>query len=252
MRARPEAIDERMRVPLYVEASKLTVVVFGGGKVGTRRAQKFANAGARVRVVAKEFSEDLYYLNVELVKSDLEREDEIRKLIEDADIVVIATNNKEVNDKIFRIAKEMGKLVNDATEASRSDVHVPFEAEVDGIRIAVTSEGASGVAAHVALALIERCLKSNEFFKRINEFARRFKRELKELIDDPKRRFGLYWYVMLQRDIIEMVREGKIDEALEKALAIAKSYEGEGMTDVKYALGKFLEEWGDELLRAWP
>jgi len=241
-----------MRVPLFIDPSKWTVVVFGGGKVGTRRAQKFANAGARVRVVAKDFNKELYCINAELVKADLKDKNDIKKLIEDADLVVIATNNKELNDKIYKIADSMGKLINDATNAARSDVHVPFETEVDGIRIAVSSEGASGVSAHLAIALIEEFLKNNTFWKNINSFAKMFKERLKREIDDPKRRFGLYWYVMLDKEIIKMVKEGKVEEAVEEALRKAKNYEGEGVTDVPAALKKFLEEWGDELLGTRP
>jgi len=241
-----------MRVPLFVDPSKWTVVVFGGGRVGTRRALKFANAGARVKVVAKDFSDELLCMNTELVKADLRDENEIKRLIEEADLVVIATDNKELNDKIYSIAKAMGKLVNDATDASRSDVHIPFETEVDGIRIAVTSEGASGVSAHLAIAMIEEFLKRNTFWRNINSFARMFKERLKQEIDDPKRRFGLYWYVMFDKDIIEKVKEGKVKEAVEEALRKAKNYEGKGVTDVSAAVKKFLEEWGDELLGRCP
>jgi len=48
-----------MRIPLWVEASRLRVVIFGGGSVGTRRARLFASAGAKVRVVAKEVSPEI-------------------------------------------------------------------------------------------------------------------------------------------------------------------------------------------------
>ncbi|NPA85602.1 MAG: bifunctional precorrin-2 dehydrogenase/sirohydrochlorin ferrochelatase [Crenarchaeota archaeon] len=241
-----------MRVPLFVDPSKWTVVVFGGGGVGTRRAQKFANAGARVRVVAKEFSDKLYCLNVELVKADLSDEETIRRLVRDADLVVIATNSKEINDKIYNIANSMGKLINDATNAKRSDVHVPFETEVDGIRIAVSSEGASGVSAHIAIALIEEFLKRNKFWRNINEFARKFKDRLKESVEDPKRRFGLYWYVMMDREVVELIKEGRVEEAVELALKKALEYEGEGIRDTGEAVRAFLEAWGDELLGGAP
>ena len=224
------------------------MVVFGGGSVGVRRAQKFAKAGARVRVVAKEFKEELYDLQVELVKADLKDEKEIMELMEDAHIVVIATDNKELNDKIYEIVRKTGKLVNDATNAKRSDIHVPFETEVDGIRVAVTSEGASGVGAHLALMLIQHCLKNNTFWRNINQFARKFKEWIKEAIDNPKKRFGLYWYVLLNDNVVLKIYEGKIDEALKEAQELVMNYEGEGIRDLNYAIRKFLERWGDELL----
>ncbi len=241
-----------MRIPLYIDPSNWKVVVFGGGRVGTRRALKFLNAGARVVVVSKEFSDELMRSGAELVKVDELDEKTIKDLIKDADLVVIATTDKELNDKIYNVAKALGKLVNDATNAKRSSVHVPFETSVDGIRIAVSSEGASGVSAHIALAIIEEFLKRNLLWRRINEFAKMFKERLKEEIDDPKRRFGLYWYVMFDDEVMRMIKEGKVEDAVEIALRKAKAYEGPGITDTSEAVKRFLEVWGDELLALRP
>ncbi len=236
-----------MRIPLFIDPSKWLVVVFGGGSVGTRRALKFRGAGARVRVVATKFTKELEWSDIELVKKEIKSKDEIRELIKDADLVVIATSSKTLNDAIFEVANEMGKLVNDATNAARSDVHVPFETKIGGIRVAVTSEGASGVSAHLALRIVKECLERNEFWKNIDKFATKFKELLKKKIDDPKRRVGLYWYVMLQKPVVELIKRGEIELALRMALDIAER-EKEGITDISQAMTRFLAEWGDELL----
>ncbi|UXD21508.1 siroheme synthase [Ignicoccus pacificus DSM 13166] len=237
------------RVPLFLSLEGRKVVVFGGGHVGTRRAKKFKEAGAKVTVVAKDFSEELKSLDgVELVKADLRDEKTIEELINGAFLVVIATSVPEINDKIFSVAKKMGILVNDATNANRSDVHVPFESEVEGIRIAISSEGASGVSAHIAQYLIEECLKRNTFWKNINRFAKLFKKELKNRIKDAKDRYHLYWYVMLNDDVIRFIKEGRIEDALYKAIEIATKEAGIRGYEPSKAMPLFLSKWGDELL----
>ncbi len=218
--------------------------------VGARRARKFSEAGANVTVVAKEVRPEIKELNgVKVIEGNIE-EDEIEELIKKSDIVVIATSSKEFNDKIFSIAKKYGKFINDATNAERSDVHVPFEDEVDGIRIAVSSEGRSGVSAHIALYIATKCLRRNELWKSINKFASEFKRLLKQRVTDPKKRFQLYWYVMLQKDVMNELLRGNVERALEKALEhVMKAGDIRGYEPDK-AMPKFLDSWGAALLAA--
>jgi precorrin-2 dehydrogenase/sirohydrochlorin ferrochelatase len=151
---------------------------------------------------------------------------------------------------IYEKAKSMGVLINDATNASRSDVHVPFESEVEGIRVAISSEGASGVSAHVAQYIVERCLKNCTFWKNINVFAKSFKSKLKELVDDPKDRYHLYWFVMLQPEVVKRIKEGSVEEALEQALQLAVINRGIRDYSPQFAMPHFLDMWGDELLRS--
>jgi len=63
-----------MRIPLFIEFEGKRVLVIGGGGVGTLRAKKFLEAGASVKVLSLDFSDELKELSregrVELVKGD--------------------------------------------------------------------------------------------------------------------------------------------------------------------------------------
>jgi len=237
------------RLPLFVEVEGRPILVVGGGRVGTRRAKKFADAGARVTVIAERISDELKndprIITIERKINDI---NELEKFIKGSFMVVIATSSKEFNDKVYRLSKELGILVNDATNAARSDVHVPFEDEIDGIRVAVSSEGLAGVSAHLAIFIIRECLRKNMFWRNINKFVREFKKELKRMISDPKRRFQLYWFVMLHDDVMESIKLGRIDEALKVALDIAKNAEHLVGYEPEKAMPRFLDRWGFELL----
>jgi precorrin-2 dehydrogenase/sirohydrochlorin ferrochelatase len=111
-----------------------------------------------VRVVAREVSPELGALGVEIKRVDLRVYDPSPD-IQWADVVVIAVSDVELAERLFKLAEEMGKLVNDATDASRTHVVVPYEREVAGLRIAVTSEGAAGTPARLSLDVIEECIK---------------------------------------------------------------------------------------------
>ncbi len=195
----------------------------GGGRVGTRRALKFLDAGATVTVASLDFSSELLERSGEprlrLVRIDVSSDhDVLRRLVEQSDLVVVATSSPDLNKHVFELAHEAGKLVNDATDAGRTDVIVPFEAEINGIRVAVTTEGRSGVVARLALSRIQEFLKRDVELATMLEAMCRAKKYMKEKIREPWRRIPLYFEI--ERD--EVFRKHAVMGDVEAAWSRAK------------------------------
>lgn len=207
-----------MRIPLWVEASRLKVVVFGGGSVGTRRAKFFASAGAKVRVLAKEVSRELESLGLEIKRVDLNLYDPTED-IGWADLVVVAVNDERLAEKLFEKASSMGKLVNDATDASRTHVVVPYFKEVDGLKIATTSEGVAGAPARMALDVIEMCIKGSWIPIFFRVYAT-IKKEAKSSIGNPKSRLKFYQELVEDGEFMALVKSGNAEGALKRAREI--------------------------------
>lgn len=211
-----------MRIPLWIEASRLRVLIFGGGSVGTRRARLFASAGAKVRVVAKDVNEELESLGLEIKRVDLrtyDPSDDIRW----ADLVVIAVNDEALARRLFELASSMGKLVNDATDASRTHVVVPYFRDVEGLKVATTSEGAAGTPARMALDVIEACIKESW----IPSFYRAYaaaKEEAKRAIGDVRRRLEFYQALVEDVQFMDSVRRRDVEAALRRAREILSRY----------------------------
>ncbi len=191
-----------MRIPLWLEMSNRRVLVVGGGNVGTRRALMFRRAGAEVRVVAKWFSDKLAEAakkdnGIRLIEADAGNEEELEPHVEWADIVVIATDNEGVNNLVWRLAEKHRRLVNDATNAERTQVVVPYmgEAYNGGLKVAVTSEGRTGVAARNALQRILKCLERDEELRLLYDVMARLKPVLKKHVPIAKQRIPLYYEV---------------------------------------------------------
>ena len=212
-----------LRIPLWLEMEGRRVLVVGGGNVGTRRALKFLEAGARVRVLSLYFSDLLRREasrnpRLELVEGDASREDVVREHVGWADIVVIATDKPEVNELVWSIAKSMRKWVNDATNAERTEVVVPYEGEVfGGLRFAVTSEGKSVVAARLARDRVKRCLERDLELKTLFEAMTYAKQFMKKAIPDAKKRFPIYFEIEKDPLFREAVRRGDVEKAKKRA-----------------------------------
>ncbi|MEM0370113.1 MAG: bifunctional precorrin-2 dehydrogenase/sirohydrochlorin ferrochelatase [Pyrobaculum sp.] len=211
-----------MRIPLWIEASRLKVLIFGGGSVGSRRAKFFHNAGASVRVLARDVSPELQQLGVEVRRVDLRQYDP-REDIAWADVVVIAVDDADLASTLFHIAESMGKLVNDATDASRTHIVVPYEKSIDGLRVAVTSEGAAGTPARLSLDVVERCIKESwvpTFYKVYSEL----KKEAKKYVSETRKRLKFYQELCEDREFMNYVKSKNSEAALARGREILKRY----------------------------
>ena len=212
-----------MRIPLYIDFNGRNVLVIGGGSVGTRRAKKFLNAGAKVKILSLDFSEELVKMSkvkpVELVRIDVAKAD-IEQYIRWADLVVIATDDMWLNEKITVQARKLNKLVNNATNAATSDVIVPFEVEVDGIRVAVTTEGKAGMIARIASEKIKKLLEADNELRCLMRVLSKVKTYMKSHIKDPKVRLPLYFEIIDNLKFRDLIRKGDIVGAYKVALEI--------------------------------
>lgn len=221
-------------IPLFVDPKGLNVVVFGGGKVGARRARMFAEAGARVYIAALDFSKEAEELSrrglATLVRLNLleqEGREEARKLIERSDMVVVATSSPEANKTVYMIASSMGKLINNAADSSKGNVVVPFAGRAGGFYVAVTTLGESSIAAKHALRKALETLGGDESLQALLSSLSRIKRELKLAIKDPKKRMALYRAIEADKDFWEAVNRGDGDEAYKRAKRIVEEHAGE-------------------------
>ena len=213
-------------IPLYINPSNLRVSVLGGGRLGTRRALHFYRAGAQVRVYSLEFSDELVRARcerLELLEADLSCEEALRAAIEWADLVVIATGNRWVDSRASKLALSMRKLVNNGVDALSGNIIVPFSGETSyGLRFAVTSLGATGVAARQARDMVFEVLENNVYIRTLYKVMARLKRWLKSNIPNAKERLPLYFIVEEDEEFIKLVGEGREEEAFKRAITVVR------------------------------
>ncbi len=225
-----------MRIPLYIEFEGKKVVIIGGGGVGTSRAKKFLQGGAEVFVYSLEFSEELKKLSrdgrVKLIQGDAFDENKLDEILKDAFLVVVAVGDLKVNDVVKKFSKKYNFLLNLANDAKSTEVVVPFEGEIEGIRFAVTTEGKSGIVAKLVRDKFQQLLEDDEqifFLLKAMEFLKRYMKENEVPINI---RMKMYFAVSSDENFLELVRNGKIDEAKEYSINFVKDYiEGKRQID---------------------
>jgi precorrin-2 dehydrogenase/sirohydrochlorin ferrochelatase len=118
-------------IPLYHDFTDETVLVFGGGPIGARKARRFAEE-ARVVVVSPAFDADDFG-GAELVRARPEPEG-IGTWFDRATpaLAVAATDDDAVNDAVATAARERGALVNRADRSAATEDGGATDVDGDG------------------------------------------------------------------------------------------------------------------------
>lgn len=201
-------------LPLCLDLSSRSVVIFGGGIVGERKARLFSNY-AKVTVVSKEFSPGLKQMEMggalRLVFSDLS--EGFDHFLQDAFIAIPATNDTQLNQSISRIASERGILVNEVDSAG--DVVVPSIIKRGSILIAISTENPA-LSKHIRLKLESEL---NENFAEMARLLHQIRKELKEEIADQKDRSKIIWAIISDREVWRL-----LEVSYEKAYMRARQH----------------------------
>ena len=209
----PEKIERRMGkplIPLFLDLEGRLVVIFGGGKVGERKARLFSNYGP-VRVVSREFTADLWEMRekLELVAYDLNHGFE--EYLEGAFIAIPATSDPELNRAIEVEASRRGILVNRVE--GMGDVVVPSLIRKGSIAIAVSTEN-PGLTKYLRLRL-EKELTEN--YQEMARLLSQIRPLLKQSIPKQEDRARVIWSILADEEIWR-----QLDASYEKAYMRAR------------------------------
>ncbi len=96
-------------MPLFVDLHNRDVLIIGGGRVALRRGRQYVEAGARLTIVAPEILPEFAELaNSTLIQRGATASDVSATFF----MVVIASNNTDVNDLIAAECQRLGLLFN--------------------------------------------------------------------------------------------------------------------------------------------
>ncbi|WP_147802582.1 NAD(P)-binding protein [Alkalicoccus halolimnae] len=153
-------------IPLMVNLDKKKIVIVGGGRVALKRIAVLNKSEAFITVISPHFQPEIKALEKAGFLTCLEKAfapDDIS----DAFLVIIATDNPEVNESV-RNAAPANCLLNDASSAESGSVQFPAAVKRGRLTIAVSTEGASPkFAKHLKKELSERY---NEDYEAYMEF----------------------------------------------------------------------------------
>jgi len=211
-----EAASPYYPILLNIQGKKCLVV--GGGEVALRKARMLLEHGAIVEIVSPAFCPELNELAkdsaVRAIHKDYEPED-----LNDALLVVAATDDARINEKVAAEARKTGILVNVVDKPDISDFIVPSYFRHGDIIVAVSTSGKSPALARKIKGELERDLKIE--YGQLAIIASEVRSELKQRGVSVS---GDDWQEVLNlNSLVELIRRGKNKEAREIMLTRLKT-----------------------------
>ena len=202
-------------LPLMLDLSGKEVLIFGGGDVGERKASLFADH-SKVTLISREFTPGLTDLfenkRIKLIKVKDLTEKEIRPYMRNAFIVIPATNDALLNDKIAAIAGKTGKLVNRVDDLG--DIIVPSVIRRGDIVIGISTLGQSPALSKYIRMRFEEVITPR--FANMAKLQNEFRELLKSRVHDQKKRKEILWNIINDNEVWTA-----FDASYEKAFKIA-------------------------------
>jgi len=145
-----------MRYPLFLELTGQPAIVVGGGPVATRKTRTLLAAGACVTVITPVATPALRRLKkIRWLRRRYQAGD-----LRGARLVVAATDDLTVNQRVCAEAHRRRQLVNCAAPPTAGNFIVPALVRHDGFTIAISTGGASPAMAKALRVKLERILRA--------------------------------------------------------------------------------------------
>ncbi len=189
---------------LYLKTPDLNVFILGTGEVATRRANKFLDHGANVKLAGNSLSEELKHKGAVLCSTE-----NVDELVDWADLVIVASGDEELCNHVCGIAQN--KLINRADYPQEGDVIIPTSFNIGEIEISIFTNGKSPLMARQLRKKIQSIITEEDILEiELQDYARR---ELKNVIEDQKVRRKYLYGIFEDEEINDLIKNKEIDKA---------------------------------------
>ncbi|MCD8541037.1 MAG: bifunctional precorrin-2 dehydrogenase/sirohydrochlorin ferrochelatase [Leadbetterella sp.] len=131
--------------PIFLKMHEIRTLLVGAGPVGLEKLQAILKNSPRaaVDVVAREVSEETGAFiarqkTVRLFQKEFEESD-----LDDKDLVILATNNAGLNERIRTFAKERHLLLNVADKPALCDFYLGSVVQKGNLKLGISTNGKS-------------------------------------------------------------------------------------------------------------
>lgn len=168
--------------PFYIDIKDKKCIVIGGGKTALRKIKNLMPFEPDIEVISPEILPEISETeNIKIIRREYRNGD-----IDDAFMVITATDNKSLNEKIFRLCTDKKKLVNTVDDIEKCEFIFPSLVHRDDISIGISTSGKSPVFSKFMRIIIDDML--NDDYIEIFQILSRFRPYVKDMFDNEKQR----------------------------------------------------------------
>jgi siroheme synthase-like protein len=126
--------------PMFIDLSDKNILVVGGGNIATRRVLTLFYFTRNITVVAPKMTQELQEMG-KTGKITIHLRPVKRTDFEGIYMVIAATDDRKLNDEIYRLCKNDGIYVNIASDREKCDFYFPGIYMQDEMVVGITASG---------------------------------------------------------------------------------------------------------------
>jgi precorrin-2 dehydrogenase/sirohydrochlorin ferrochelatase len=203
--------------PIYLDVKGKRCVIVGGGKVAYRKVCSLKDAGADVIVVSPDICPEMADAEgITLINTNYDE-----KYLEGALLVIAATDNEAVNEKVALDAGKRNLIVNVVDRPELCSFIVPSTITRGDLCISISTGGASPAVAKKIRKELETIFGA-EYEKYLDLLTKMRSIAMSDIKDSAKRRKVLRR--LAEKDILDIVKNKGAAEAETKIREIISKY----------------------------
>ncbi len=141
--------------PVFLDIKGKTCVIVGGGEVALRKAERLLDCGAKVSIISPKLAPELAALKDKNLITYIAAEYS-GDLIDEAALIIGATDNEKTNARISKDARAKGIPVNIVDDPQKCDFILPSIVQRGNLEIAIGTGGKSPALASYLREELER------------------------------------------------------------------------------------------------
>ncbi len=195
--------------PIVLEMTGRRCLVIGGGAVAERKIAGLLDVGAAVTVVSPKVTEAISHWSknnsIQLTARCYQHGD-----LSGHELVFVATDEPDVNDRVYQEGKSCGVWVNSADDPDHCDFILPAVIRRGDLTVAISTGGASPAATRAIREELDDYFTAE--YAQFVQVAAEVRMELKE--NSPNAGAGT-WNSALKGEFRRLIRAGQPEQAKE-------------------------------------
>lgn len=172
--------------PIFLKVHQLNVLLIGAGNVGLEKLSFLLKSSpdAKVQIVAIEISTEVNNLalnhNVEIIQNVYNSD-----YLNNKDLVIVATDNNNVNTQAYKDCKQRNLLVNVADTPHLCDFYLGGIVTKGNVKIAISTNGKSPTTAKRLRQFFEEVIPEdiNELVQNLNAYRKTIKGNFEKKVE---------------------------------------------------------------------
>ena len=168
--------------PFYINIGNKNCIIIGGGTVALRKLEKLREFKPIITVIAPDICDEINrFADIKIIEREFEDRD-----IDNAFMVISATDDKELNTHIFKLCSEKNILINTVDDKDKCGFIFPALVKRDNITVGISTSGKSPLYSRFLRERIEKLF--DEDCDRTVEVLSKYRAEIKKRVSSEENR----------------------------------------------------------------